>query len=188
MVLESNLVIRRSLKDLARDVFGKNWFGRERELVSLYAFAHLLRYCRAGQVLSHPTQIVLDGAVSQIPGPNRKPLVCKDLVIWPEPGMTSWNEDKEPVRYSLVVMQWKVNVTAVSHADVNWLCAFSRGREIFVGDAVCLDFKPRRFRLCLSGCVVARKRQHKLRCSNVLYGDLGRQMLVLLSDPRPSAS
>jgi hypothetical protein len=105
MISELDLIIRQSLKDLVDDVFDRPWFGREREVVSLYAFGHLQRYCREGGVLSDPTQIVLEGAVPQLPGPNRKQLVCKDLVIWPKPRMTCWNEEQEPAHYPIAIVE-----------------------------------------------------------------------------------
>ena len=148
MLPELNLVIRRSLKDLARDVCDSNgWFGREREVVSRYVFGHLLRYCKEGHVLHDPTQIVFESAVPQIPGPNRKALVCKDVVIWPEPGMTCWDEERKPVRYPLAIIEWKANKTRVSRYDVDWLRAFSQDLDDFVGYAVCLDLEQRRFKL-----------------------------------------
>jgi hypothetical protein len=150
MISEIDLIIRQSLKDLAEDVFASNWFGREREAVSLYAFDHLLQYCREDSVLSDPTQIAIEGAVPQIPEPNRKTLVCKDLVIWPRPGMTCWNEEREPVQYPVVMVKWQMNKTRVSSYDMGWLRKFSKEREDFVGYAVCLDLWPqarRRFGL-----------------------------------------
>ena len=44
-------------------------------------------------------------------------------------------------------LEWKANQTCVSRYDVDWLCAFSRDRDDFLGYAVCLDLKQRRFRL-----------------------------------------
>jgi hypothetical protein len=98
-------------------------------------------------VLHHPAQIVLDGAVPQNPGPNSKPQVCKDLLLWPEPGMTCWNTRREPVRHPLAILEWKANQSRVSRYDVDWLCTFSRERDDFLGYAVCLDLEQRRFRL-----------------------------------------
>jgi hypothetical protein len=40
MISELDLIIRESLKDLVDDVFDRPWFGREREVVSLYAFGY----------------------------------------------------------------------------------------------------------------------------------------------------
>jgi hypothetical protein len=169
MTSELDWIIRRSLEDLAREVFSAKWFGRERELVSLYAFGHLLRYCRPGHVLHHPAQIVLDGAVPQNPGPNRKPQVCKDLVLWSEPGMTCWSEEREPVWHPLAILEWKANRTRVSRYDVDWLSTFSRDRDDFLGYAVCLDLKQRRFRLS---------------CTRVKLGEPQPGWLVVPNSPR----
>jgi hypothetical protein len=147
MISELDPVIRQSLKSLVEEVFDGAWFGREREVVSLYAFGHLQQHFREGHVLNDPTQIVLEAAVPQVAAPGRKRLVCKDLVIWPRALMTCWNEEQEPVQRPLAIVEWKVNATSVSRTDVNWLCAFSRWQEDFVGYAVCLDLEQRRFKL-----------------------------------------
>ena len=147
MIFELDLIVRESLESLVDDVFDRPWFGKEREVVSLYAFGHLQRYCREGGVLNNPTQIVVEGRVPQIPGSNRKRQVCKDLVIWPKPGMTCWNEEWESVYYPTAIIEWKANVTVVSRYDVEWLSAFSQDLDDFVGYAVCLDLEQRRFKL-----------------------------------------
>ena len=147
MIAALDLIIRESLESLVSDVFAGVWYGREREVVSLYAFGHLQTLCRESSILHHPAQIALDGAVPQLPGPGRKRLVCKDVVIWPVPRMTCWNEDRQPVNYPIAIVQWKVNRPQVSPGDVKWLCRFSAARERFVGYAVCLDLEQRRFRL-----------------------------------------
>jgi hypothetical protein len=147
MIAALDLVIRESLVNLVTDVFGGTWYGREREVVSLYAFGHLQALFREGSVLHHPAQIALDGAVPQLPGPDRKDLVCKDVVIWPEQGMTCWNKDKEPVNFPIAIVEWKVNKPKVSQRDVKWLCDFSAEKKHFVGYAVCLDLEQRQFRL-----------------------------------------
>jgi len=147
MIAALDLIIRESLESLVSSVFASQWYGREREVVSLYAFNHLQALCRESSVLHHPAQIALDGAVPQLPGPDRKKLVCKDLVIWPEPGMTCWDEDRGPVNYPIAILEWKANKPKVSPGDVKWLREFSAGRERFVGYAACLDLEQRRFRL-----------------------------------------
>lgn len=57
---------------------------RERELVSRFAFGHLVPRCRPGTALFHPRQLGIEVAVPQRSGDGvrRQPDVCKDLVIW----------------------------------------------------------------------------------------------------------
>ena len=159
MIAEIDSIVKGSLTDLVERVFDSSRFGRDREVVSLYAFGHLMQYCDPDGFLRHPTQIMIESAVPQIDGPNRKKLVCKDLVIWPEPGMNCWNEAREPVHFPAAIMEWKVNMTVVSSDDTTWLCEFSGSLSDFVGYAVCLDLDARRFRLSCTR--VCRGRPHR---------------------------
>jgi hypothetical protein len=140
-------IIRASLTDLVEYVFPYKWYGREREVVSLYALEFLLPHCRPGTFLTHSTQIAIECAVPQIDGSNRKKLVNKDVLIWPEPHMNVWNDAREAVNYPAAVLEWKANQTRVSRYDTDWLRQFSRDLPGFVGYAICLDLHQRRFRL-----------------------------------------
>src|SRR6266550_3801870 len=83
--------VRKSLEAFIGRVFATNWRGREREAISLYAFGFLQQFCGSDPVLRDPTQIGIEATVSGI-ATNRKGRVNKDLVVWPAPGMTCWNE------------------------------------------------------------------------------------------------
>jgi hypothetical protein len=54
--------------------------------------------------------------------------VCKDLVIWPEPGWTFWDAKGAAVRVPLSVQEWKVNERNARRreADQEWLTGFCR--------------------------------------------------------------
>jgi hypothetical protein len=147
VISEIDGIIRGSLAELVDFVWATNWYGREREVISLFTFGFLLPRCRPESVLRHPTQVAIEGAVIQIGGPNRKKLVTKDMVIWPEPLMNVWDEDRQPANHPAAILEWKANKTTVSGYDVNWLRQFSSDLPDFVGYAVCLDVLQRRFRL-----------------------------------------
>jgi hypothetical protein len=100
-----DIFIRESLLDLREFISRTRWHGREREAVSLYAFGFLAARCKPEGPLRDPTQIGLDVAVRQPPGPRRKALVCKDLVIWPDPAGNCWDDSSNPTRHPLVVIE-----------------------------------------------------------------------------------
>lgn len=132
-------IIRDSLLDFAREVARSGWRGREREAVSLFAFRFLLPQCRQGTPLFDPAQIGLEVAVPQLPGPGRKPQVCKDLVIWPEPAMVCWDGDGRPVHQPAAILEWKTRTKKVSLSDEAWLCEYSALASGFIGFAIALD-------------------------------------------------
>lgn len=131
--------IRRSLLDMAEFVQLTNWRGREREAVSLYAFGFLAPRCEPHNLLRKSTQIGLDVAVPQLSGPRRKKLVCKDLVIWPEPAGTCWDEAGKPTRFPIAILEWKTRTSEISKYDEEWLLEFSKRSFNFVGYAVSLE-------------------------------------------------
>ncbi|MDZ7337874.1 MAG: hypothetical protein ONB30_04985 [candidate division KSB1 bacterium] len=140
---EIDNVVRNSLTDFTNRVFTSAWWGKEREAVSLFAFGHLIKHCRPGSVLYDPAQIGIEVRVPKADSVGKKAEICKDLVIWPKPGLTCWNENEWPV----AILEWKANQPQVSADDVAWLLAFSAKCPTFVGYAICLDLKQRNFRL-----------------------------------------
>ena len=113
-------LIESSLRMFVRQVEEFSWAGRENEAVSLFAFGCLLRHM----------------------GPKRKRLVCKDLVLWPEPGMTCSGPSRARGMAPAAILEWK-RATAVaprlySEADLEWLGEFSREYRDTVGYAVTL--------------------------------------------------
>jgi hypothetical protein len=82
---------------------------RERELVSRFAFGHLLPQCRPGGALFDPRQIGIEVAVPQRSGDGtrRQPDVCKDLVIWPGVDGSCWDSAGHPTRFPAAVLEWK---------------------------------------------------------------------------------
>jgi hypothetical protein len=137
-------IISESLQALASELARGRWKGRrEREVVSLFCFGHLVGRCRAGTPLYDPAQISIEVPVPQVPGQQtragrsgQKAQVCKDIVIWPNPRMACWNERGEPAVAPSVVIEWKHNGGRVSEYDIDWLREFSSGRTSFVGYAV----------------------------------------------------
>jgi hypothetical protein len=162
MIDQIDTLIGASLTSLVDDISSPEWSGkREREIVSLFCFGHLLRQIRPSSFLCDPTQIAIDVAVPQVLGQahlsgklTSKGQVCKDVVIWPRPRMTCWDASGRPTIRPASILEWKHNEGEVSCYDVEWLQAFSAETEHFVGYAVCTNsFRTQSFRLsCTRVC------------------------------------
>jgi hypothetical protein len=85
-------------------------FAREREYVSSFVLGHLAPLVRPGAALFDLTQIGIEVAVPQrrtATNRRRHPDVCKDVVIWSDPGMTCWDARGFPSRFPAAVLEWK---------------------------------------------------------------------------------
>lgn len=148
-------IMRQSLNALSEEISGSGWNGhREREVVSLFCFGHLVGHCVSGAVLYDPAQISMEVPVPQIRGQTgltkaatSKDQVCKDIVLWPRPRMVTWDNERKASVSPLSVVEWKHNSGRVSDYDVRWLREFSTQTSDFVGYAVCTNRPARRFAL-----------------------------------------
>lgn len=132
------------------------WWGKEHDLVNRYAHGFLMEHCSPKSVLKHPTQICIEVGVAQ---PKHKLFLRKaarkDLVIWPQPWMSCWDESFEPVNHPIAVLEWKVRRNAKdlrcdSH-DEAWLKAFARRHPDFVGYAVTVNrTRPADRKMCVT--------------------------------------
>lgn len=124
-------IIRRSLTSFAEEALAGDWRGRrEREAVSLFAFGFLLREANAGGTLHDPAQITIEFPVPQVTErdgawASTKSQVCKDLVIWPRPAMTCWDDEGKPSVPPAAILEWKFGVPTVHEPDVEWLQTFT---------------------------------------------------------------
>ncbi len=160
-------IIRAAAEEFLRAVCVSHWWGREREAISLFAFGYLQRRCTPGSVLFDPTQIAIEACVPGPPALNKKGRVNKDLVIWPKPGMTLWNDNRDASNKPLAVMEWKVFRTgtkpaAFSRYDLDWLLKVSESDAAFIGYAVWFDL-----------------RDHRLALARVQKGDADERWLAL---------
>jgi hypothetical protein len=105
---------------------------------------HLVDEVRPASFLSHRTQIAIEFPVPQIgygigsfiTGIKFKRQVCKDVVIWPEAGMTCWDATGKPTVPPAAIIEWKFGVHEVYRSDVEWLVQFSSIHRGFIGYAV----------------------------------------------------
>jgi hypothetical protein len=147
-------VIRDSLMEFAQSIPESAKYSREYELVSRYVFGHLLKAVNKDSQLQSPSQIGLNVAVPQkkeLGGMRKHPDVCKDLVIWTEPGIVCWDGDGKPDRFPLAVLEWttlnrkdsrqvkKVKRGKKRSHDIDWLRWLVEQNEGTEGFAVLID-------------------------------------------------
>jgi len=144
---ELEAIVKRSLTAFTEHVDRTHWYGKEREMVSYYAFGFLVKECRAGSALFDPAQIAIESRVPQIEGPKRKKQVCKDVCIWSEPGQNCWDADHKSTVAPMLIMEWKYNTSKIFAYDQDWLEQYSFAREDFIGLCVSLDLRKDRIRL-----------------------------------------
>lgn len=114
------------------DVKKEHWFGKEREMISRFAFTHLIK----SKLLS-PEQIGIEVRVKQVNTGGKKE-VCKDLIIWKYPNQTVWSKENTP----LCIMEWKHGNKKPSISDINWLRRFSKKHPACFGIAINIENKP----------------------------------------------
>lgn len=132
-------------------------YARERELVSLFVFGYLLPTLYGSAPLHSSAQIGIEVAVPQRqdrPNPRKNPDVCKDLVLWPEPGMVCWDSRGMPTLFPMAIIEWKTvnrkDPRAVArakrdraHPDLEWLRWYVAAAPTAEGYAVTVDLSTR---------------------------------------------
>lgn len=158
--------VRSALETFTDEALDGSWSGqREREAVSLFAFGALLEQVSPEGVLRDSRQIGLEVPVPQVivgneNGANKKNQVCKDVVIWPEPRMTCWDENQDPTVPPEAIIEWKFDRASIYDGDVNWLEAFTEEYPNCIGYAVTANQQSSRFTLSCTR-VTARQTQPK---------------------------
>ncbi len=142
--------IRIALTNFAEDLRGRSWWGRENECVNRFAFGYLFPLAAPGSEFFSVRQLGIEVAVPQLQvdeGKQRKELVRKDLVIWPEEDMNCWegSGERNPANVPLSVLEWKANKTSIYDADRQWLKQASKDWPQFWGFAITVDLSQRNF-------------------------------------------
>ena len=132
-------LVRDSLEALAADPHVMRWRAKENNWVSYFVMKHLLRQCRPDGILSDPAQIGVEVSVLQPQGYARKG-VRRDIVIWPSPGATCWNDEDVSARQPLTILEWKVHRPGYPNKLVKkereWLRRYCKENESTVCYAV----------------------------------------------------
>jgi hypothetical protein len=134
--------LRCALERLIRDPHVCDWHAKEHDWVNYFVFRHLLPQCTAAGPLRDPAQIGIEVSVPQPPGYAR-PVVCRDIVVWREPGMSCWETGWNPKRHPLAIVEWKTHRPGRRNKDVQkereWLRAYSRWQQSVTCYAVEVD-------------------------------------------------
>lgn len=127
----SNLAqkVEGQLVSLGSFLWQSEWYGRENELVNLFAHSFL----------SHSipiAQIGIEVAVKQLPTLDGKVLVRKDLVVWSTPNQTVW-ERGLPANDPIVIIEFKVHAWEKCERDLEWLTSYTKLYPQVTGFSVC---------------------------------------------------
>jgi len=106
---ELDNLITTSLTTFAADLLDSGWCGKEHDWVNRYAFNYLLKLCSPTSIFREPGQLGIEVQVGQPPGYYSKPAACRDIVLWPQSGMSCWGEDWQPIFHPLAILEWKVH-------------------------------------------------------------------------------
>ena len=113
-----------------------NWYGRENEVVNIFALKFLSQYIGEGN-FTELSQIGIEVAVRQVNKKPGKELVRKDLVIWDSPDQTVWNSSREPKNVPAVIVEWKRNKESACDGDIEWIEKFTSIYTQTLGYSVC---------------------------------------------------
>ena len=173
------------LRDLLADAFSEYeqwlgtslWRGKEHDCVNLFVHKFLFsRVTLAGPISDH-TQIGIETAIPQGSGIGKKQAVRKDLVIWPRPEMTTWNNEWTAVNFPIAVIEWKARrkksrTPAIFPYDLDWVTRYSLLREDFIGCCATVDFTEPKTRvetaLVEAGKVTANFHRSSSKRSNIV--------------------
>lgn len=132
-------LVAASLEELAKDVLGTSWCGKERDWVNRFALGHLVNRVSRTGVLRDLRQMGIEIAVPQPPG-YAKRSVPRDLVIWSRPGSTCWDAEWRPVHHPMAIVEWKVHRPGHRNRDQEhehqWLRDYTQWQRDVVAYAV----------------------------------------------------
>lgn len=124
-----------ALMDFGQFLRDSDWYGRENELVNLFAHSFLRgRVGPDGPI--NVAQLGIEVAVKQLDEIKGKEVVRKDLVLWNKPNETVW-VDRKPLNQPIAVIEFKVNDDKKCSPDIEWLTAYTRSNPGVLGYSVC---------------------------------------------------
>lgn len=145
--------IRACLHSIFDEISAAEWRGREREIVSRFCFGYLIHSFNSDQLgmeVAVPQLSLVELQECKPDTKKHKRDVCKDVVIWPQPKMVTFDHDWEPSYQPLAVIEWTVinpsdskrekKKKEIKHRyDQCWLRKKSESVENFVGYAILVD-------------------------------------------------
>ena len=135
-------IIEGSLKGLSCFLKESDWYGRENEIINLYAHRFVLENIKKGPLID-PTQIGIEVAVKQLQRCGGKKLVRKDLVLWNHPLETVWGSSTAR-NFPAAILEWKTEKIPECKVNIDWLKAYTRIYPQVLGYSVCAFIRARR--------------------------------------------
>jgi len=135
-------IIDESLRDLNSFLQEGDWFGRENEIINLFAHRFLIKRMNVGPLIDL-SQIGIEVAVKQVPLANKKKLVRKDLVLWSDPLQTVWGSGRV-ANDPAVILEWKINKISKCAPDIEWLLAYTKLHPQVLGYSICVFMKDKK--------------------------------------------
>jgi len=122
-----------------------SWRGKEHDCVNLFVHKFLHSRISANGPIYDPTQVGIEIGVPQPHGIGIKKAARKDLVIWKEPDTSTWDEDWNPVKFPIAIIEWKARRKKFSlpitfHRDLKWITAYSLLHPDYLGYCATVDF------------------------------------------------
>jgi hypothetical protein len=112
--------LKRMLEEFIKEIEDEKWFGKERELVSRFAFSKLVKNIDCCPELYDTEQIAIEVRVKQVTEGKRE--VCKDMIIWKNRNQTTWDKDNVPI----CIIEWKHRHKEPYPYDIDWLKEYTK--------------------------------------------------------------
>ena len=140
-----NNLIAKTLSEFENWLMTSGWKGKENDCVNLFAHAFLFKEIRPGNPIEDFAQVGIEVGVPQPTGVGTKAGARKDLVIWDQPRMTTFDAAWRPVKIPAAIIEWKARRTKRRAAkldphDLNWITQMSVQNDNFLGYCVTVDF------------------------------------------------
>ena len=126
------------LLEFIHEIETAKWQGKERELVSHFAFSKLVKNVGCCPEFQDVAQIANEVRVKQVKG-RSKENVCKDMMIWKKDGQTFMVKKAIPV----CILEWKHRLKEPYPFDVAWLCDYTREHPECFGIALTVENESR---------------------------------------------
>jgi hypothetical protein len=134
-------LIAQTLSVFEDELLKTGWKGKEADCVNLFAHGFLFKEIRPGNPIEDFAQVGIEVGVPQPRGVGTRSGVRKDMIIWSEPRMTTFDGAWKPVKIPAAIIEWKARRSPKRAAKlINWITQVSHQHLNFLGYCVTVDF------------------------------------------------
>lgn len=127
--------LKRMLLEFIEEIKNEKWFGKERELVSRFAFSKLVKNVNCCSEFYDTGQVGIEVRVEQVTAGKKE--VCKDMIIWRRANQTVWSSNSAP----LCIIEWKHGQQEPFQYDIDWLKEYTQKYSECFGIALNVENK-----------------------------------------------